>query len=246
MSALWILGPLVFLAGFIDSIAGGGGLISLPAYLLAGVPIHIAMGTNKVSSSLGTLVASITYFLHHQILKKLALFASIFALLGSYLGSSLALMMNANSLKGLMLILLPIMALFLIKQKPSTVDYQEKPIPWLIIALITFSIGLYDGLIGPGTGSLLIYGFVSIIHLNYTQASANAKVVNLASGIASIIAFGISNQINLPLGLAAAVFSIVGNTVGSLFALRFGKRIIQPLLLIVFGLIMLKLLLDLI
>jgi len=138
------------------------------------------------------------------------------------------------------------MAIFLVRQKPQTIDYQSKPIPWVLIGVITFSIGLYDGLIGPGTGSLLIYGFVSFIHLNYTQASANAKVVNLASGIAAIITFGLSNQINLALGLAAALFSITGNILGSHFALKFGKRIIQPLLLIVFSLMMLKLLLDLI
>ena len=96
MEKLWILGPLVFLAGFIDAIAGGGGLISLPAYIFAGIPIHLAMGTNKLSSSIGTFTASITYFIHKKIWVKLALISAFFALVGSWLGASMALWFSEN------------------------------------------------------------------------------------------------------------------------------------------------------
>jgi len=116
--------------------------------------------------------------------------------------------------------------------------------PWIQITLITFLVGMYDGFIGPGTGSMLIFGFVSVIGMSYTQASANAKIVNLASGIAALITFGFSSKVNVLLGLAAAVFSVAGNIAGSLLAVKYGKKVIQPLLIIVFGILMIKMILD--
>ena len=103
---------------------------------------------------------------------------------------------------------------------------------------------MYDGFIGPGTGSMLIFGFVSVIGMSYTQASANAKIVNLASGIAALITFGFSAQVNVLLGLSAALFSVAGNISGSLLAVRYGKKLIQPLLILVFGILMIKMILD--
>lgn len=244
MNALIWIAPLVFLAGFIDSIAGGGGLIALPAYVLAGIPIHVAMGTNKLSSSIGTLTASITFFIHKKIWIKLAVIASSFALVGSYLGSSLALMVSDIHLKTLMVIVLPVMAIFILRKREEKTFTQNDQIPWIKISLITFAVGMYDGFLGPGTGTLLIFGFVSLIGMSYTQASANAKVVNLASGLAAIVSFGLSGNVDIALGLWAALFSILGNVSGSLLAIRFGRKIIQPLLIIVFSLLMVKLLLD--
>ena len=244
MEKLWILGPLVFLAGFIDSIAGGGGLISLPAYIFAGIPIHLAMGTNKLSSSLGTFTASVTFFIHKKIWIKLALVSALFALVGSWIGASLAMVFSDAILKTVLIFVLPIMAIFvLLPRKEVTITPKQK-FPWIQITLLTFLVGMYDGFIGPGTGSMLIFGFVSVIGMSYTQASANAKIVNLASGIAALITFAFSSQVNIALGLMAALFSIAGNISGSLLAVRFGKRIIQPLLIIVFGILMIKMIMD--
>jgi len=244
MEKLWILGPLVFLAGFIDSIAGGGGLISLPAYIFAGIPIHLAMGTNKLSSSIGTFTASITFFIHKKIWVKLALVSAAFALIGSWIGASLALLFSDVALKAILIIVLPIMAVFVLKPRKEVVVTPKDKFPWIQITLITFLVGMYDGFIGPGTGSMLIFGFVSVIGMSYTQASANAKIVNLASGIAALITFGFSSKVNVLLGLAAAVFSVAGNISGSLLAVRYGKKLIQPLLIIVFGILMIKMILD--
>ena len=245
MSIYFIVLPLVYLAGFIDAIAGGGGLIALPAYLFAGIPVHIAMGTNKLSSSLGTLSASLTYFFHKKVLLRLALFASFFSLIGSFLGAQMALMVSPVLLR-LRLVLVPLMSLFVLR-KEKVIEYTEAlKIPWVLIALISFFVGMYDGFLGPGTGSILIFAFVSFVRMEHTQASANAKIVNLASGVAAFTAFAMNGQVDIKLGLWAALFSILGNYSGSLLAIRFGKRIIQPLLIFVFGLLMLKLIYDLV
>ncbi|KAF0226872.1 MAG: transporter [Erysipelotrichaceae bacterium] len=246
MEKLWILGPLVFLAGFIDSIAGGGGLISLPAYIFAGIPIHLAMGTNKLSSSIGTFTASITFFIHKKIWIKLALVSALFALIGSWIGASMALWVSETALKTVLILVLPGMALFVLRPRKEVVITPKDKFPWVQITLITFLVGMYDGFIGPGTGSMLIFGFVSVIGMSYTQASANAKVVNLASGIAALITFGFSAQVDVLLGLSAALFSITGNVAGSLMAVKYGKKLIQPLLLVVFGILMIKMIMDVI
>lgn len=244
MDGVWIIAPLVFLAGFIDAIAGGGGLIALPAYLFAGVPIHVAMGTNKLSSSIGTFSASVTFFLHKRLVIKVALISALLALIGSWIGSSLALVMDASVLKTVLIVVLPVMAIIVLRPRKEVVVSAKDRIDWVKIGLITFFVGMYDGFIGPGTGSLLIFGFVAVLGMSYTQASANAKVVNLASGVAAVITFGMSGQINVPLGLVAAAFSVAGNLSGSLLAIRFGKKVIQPLLIGVFSLLMIRLILD--
>lgn len=244
MDGVWIIAPLVFLAGFIDAIAGGGGLIALPAYLFAGVPIHLAMGTNKLSSSIGTFSATVTFFLHKRILIKIALISAVLALIGSWIGSSLALVMEASVLKTVLIFVLPVMAIIVMRPRKEVVVKAKDHIDWLKIGLVTFFVGMYDGFIGPGTGSLLIFGFVSVLGMSYTQASANAKVVNLASGIAAVVTFGLSGQINVALGLVAAAFSVAGNLSGSLLAIRFGKKVIQPLLIGVFSILMIRLILD--
>lgn len=244
MNVYLIVLPLVFLAGFIDAIAGGGGLIALPAYVLAGIPVHIAMGTNKLSSSVGTLAASLTFFMHRQLWLKLALIASVFSLVGSYIGARFALVLSDTLLKTMILIILPFMAYIILRYQPKVKDTIIENIPWVKVGFVTFFVGMYDGLIGPGTGSLLIFAFVAFVHLSYTQASANAKVVNLASGIAALLAFSMDAQIDIRLGLWAALFSVLGNISGSMMAIKPGKKIIQPLLLIVFGLLMLSLLWD--
>ena len=244
MEKLWILGPLVFLAGFIDSIAGGGGLISLPAYIFAGIPIHLAMGTNKLSSSIGTFTASVTYFIHKKIWLKLALVSALFALIGSWIGASMALWFSETALKTVLIVVLPVMAVFVLRPRKEVIVTPKDTFPWIQITLITFLVGMYDGFIGPGTGSMLIFGFVSVLGMSYTQASANAKIVNLASGIAALITFGFSSQVYILLGLAAALFSIAGNIFGSLLAVRYGKKLIQPLLIIVFAVLMIKMIMD--
>jgi uncharacterized membrane protein YfcA len=156
MREILIIGPLVFLAGFIDSIAGGGGLISLPAYTLAGIPMHMALGSNKFSSSFGAIMATFEYVRKDRYLKKLALVSALFALIGSFLGARLTLLVADIYLKKILIGVLPLMAIFLLTRKKQ-VDIKELNISLPLGIIIAFVIGMYDGFLGPGTGSILIF-----------------------------------------------------------------------------------------
>ena len=162
------------------------------------------------------------------------------------MGAQMALLVSPLMLKYLLVFVLPLMAIFVLRKK-KVIEYTEAiAVPWILIAIISFFVGMYDGFLGPGTGSILIFAFVTFVRMEHTQASANAKIVNLASGVAAFTAFAMNGQVDLKLGLWAALFSVLGNYAGSLLAIRFGKRVIQPLLIFVFALLMLKLIYDLV
>ena len=153
-----IVCPLVFLGGFVDAVAGGGGLISLPAYMIAGLPVHNAIATNKLSSAMGTSVATAKLALDRYIPWKKALPCVIAALIGSGIGARLALMVTDAVFKRIMLVVLPLTAFYILRKK----DFSEKPDPlpfWptlLLSVSIALVIGMYDGFYGPGTGTFLI------------------------------------------------------------------------------------------
>ena len=157
--------PLVFLAGFVDSVAGGGGIISLPAYLMAGIPAHLAAGTNKVVNGTGTLVAALKYFRSGKVLLRPAVTAAVCALIGSAVGTELAALISEQTLETLMLVALPCVAVFLSVKKDFGRDIpaEERPVytprqELLRSALIGLVFGCYDGLVGPGTGTFMILG----------------------------------------------------------------------------------------
>ena len=162
-----IVCPLVFLAGFIDAIAGGGGLISLPAYLIAGLPPHAAIGTNKFSACLGTIVATWHYARCGFIHWKQVLPAVVTALAGSWLGAKLALLVEADAFKIIMLIILPLTACYVLRKK----SLQSDKAPYstlktiLIIMSLAFFIGIYDGFYGPGTGTFLMLLLTAVAHV---------------------------------------------------------------------------------
>lgn len=231
---------MVFAAGFVDSIAGGGGLISLPAYLMSGYPIHKMLGTNKTSSTCGTLVSTIQYFKHGQIHLPSALVSAAFALIGSYLGASTSLLIDSRSLKMVVVCLLPLVSFVLSRslqykkkkaQTAAVTANQEFPITSKLLtacAVLGFGIGFYDGMLGPGTGTFLIIGY-SALGFSLTTASGNAKVVNLCSNIAAFIRFMISGNIIWTLAIPAAICGIFGNFLGSRLAIKKGEQIIRPL-----------------
>ena len=146
-----IVCPLVFLAGFVDAVAGGGGLISLPAYMIAGLPVHFAIGTNKLSSGMGTTLATARFAKSGYIAWKNALLCIITALIGSSLGAKLALRLDDYYFKRLILVVLPCTALYLTFGKPFVGEKEAFPVRRMILfsALIAFLIGIYDGFYGP-------------------------------------------------------------------------------------------------
>lgn len=231
-------------AGFIDSIAGGGGLITVPALLLSGVPPHFALGTNKVQSSIGTGVAVCMFAHGHLVLWRLALTGLPFSLAGSWIGSVLALHLDEAVLGKVLVLLLPMaMCLTLLPKK----ERQEKTLPlqgqafWILMPAVCLSIGCYDGFFGPGTGSFLILALHWILRCGLVQASASAKVLNLTSNVGAMLVFLWSGQVLWPLALPMVAASVLGNWLGSRTAMRVGPRAVRLFLTISLGLLMLTL-----
>lgn len=237
-----IVCPLVFLAGFVDAIAGGGGLISLPAYMIAGIPVHGTISTNKFSCSLGTAVAAWRFWKKGYIHIKDAAISAPFALAGSALGARLALLINDRVFTVLMLVILPLTALYLLRLK----GLGEAKAPYSRIKTLTFCsmialcIGLYDGVYGPGTGTFMLLLFMGVAHLGVNDAAGLTKAINLTSNLSALAVFLWHGTVLMPLALVAAVFSILGNYAGARVFEKGGARSMKPLIISVLTIFFVK------
>ena len=242
MGIYFIVCPLVFLAGFVDSIAGGGGLISLPAYMFAGIPVHAAIATNKLSSSTGTVVSA-RLIKNKKVDWGFVPGTVIGALIGSVAGANLTLIMSDHILKMVLVVLLPVVAICVLKDKNLDVDVpvgMTKTKQYLIAIVCSFVIGCYDGFYGPGTGTFLLLVFTKFAKMPIDKATGNVKVVNLSSNISALVTFILAGKILWGLGLAASCFSIAGHYVGAGMVVNNGSKIIKPLIPIVLVLLMIK------
>ena len=239
-----ILCPLLFLAGLVDSIGGGGGLISLPAYLLVGLPAHTAVATNKLSSAFGTSLTTARFLRNGLVNLRLAIPSAGAALAGAALGARLSLLVDEGIMKWVLLGVLPLTALVVLNPRlfPDREDGRAEATPRTLAVCIAcaFLIGSYDGFYGPGTGTFLIIAFTALAGMGVKAANAQAKVINLSSNIASLTVFLLNGQVLIPLGLAGAASSMLGNWVGSGLALKRGGRIVRPVVLLVLGLLLVK------
>lgn len=242
--------PLIFLAGWIDSIAGGGGLISVPAYMAAGLPPHYVLGNNKFSSSIGTLFSAIRYYKKGMMDLRIALISAGAALIGSFLGTSAVLLLNPEFLRYVLLILIPSITVFTLFKKNMGMENHAYAVGLtrkIITALCwSFAIGFYDGFFGPGTGAFLILMFTLALKYDYATANANTKVVNLSSNIAAVITFLIHGKVFFMLGIPTAVFSIAGNAVGSRMVIKNGNKVIRPVFIGVLIILFIKIIYDII
>ena len=241
--------PAIFLAGVIDSIAGGGGLLSLPAYLAAGVPPHFALGTNKLSSCFGTLFATWRYHTHKMMELPVALTGGLSALLGSWAGTRTVLLLNPRFLNYLLAILVPVIALFTLMNKGLGGDDRSSELPrsrrLLLSCLGGGFFGFYDGCFGPGTGSFLLVFYILGLQYDLVKANGNTKVVNLASNIAALATFLLHGKVVLALGVPALFFGIGGNLLGARLVVSRGSRVIRPIFLLGLTLLMVKVLSNL-
>jgi uncharacterized protein len=230
-----IICPLVFLAGLIDAIAGGGGLVSLPAYMIAGLPVHNAIATNKMSSSMGTSIATAKYAKAGFIKWKPALCAVVTAFIGSNLGAKLALALSDDIFRIVMLVILPLTAAYVIKGNAFGAEREELPEGKMIFAcvLIAFVVGIYDGFYGPGTGTFLILLLSVFAHLKLGEANGVTKVINLCTNISALIVFLMNGVVLLPLGIIAGLFNILGNYIGSSMFEKGGAKFVKPAMIIV-------------
>ena len=239
-----IVCPMLFLAGFVDSIAGGGGLISLPAYLFAGLPIHTAIGTNKFSSAFGTSLSTFRFIKGKLVIVKLAVPSVFCGFLGSAIGARLSLLVSESLLKSLLLIVLPIAAFCVLNKKIfKTNENPDFIVTWKTFIIVMSSalvIGMYDGLYGPGTGTFLIIAFTVFAKMNIRQANAHTKVINLSTNIAALTVYLIHGQVLFPLGIAAAISNMLGNYVGSSLVLTKDPKIVKPVIILVLALLLVK------
>lgn len=244
-----IVCPLIFLAGLVDSIAGGGGLISLPAYILAGLPTHHAIGTNKLSSAFGTTVSTIRFCRNKFVDLGVAIPSIVLSLIGSTLGANLSLHLAESIMKRVLMLVLPVVAYYVFRSRSLKEDTPENPIPrrnvYLIVCLASFFLGAYDGFYGPGTGSFLILIYTGLAKMDIKRAAGNTKLVNLASNIAALVTYLTGGKVVILLGAAAALFGIAGNYLGSGLAIKNGHKVIRPIILVVLALLFIKVLTEL-
>ncbi len=241
---------LVGLGGFVDASAGGGGLITLPAYALTGLPMHIIYAANKFSAACGTTTASLMFLRKGALDWQAALVAAATSFLGSFLGSQLVLLMSDRVLKTLVLIMLPLAALVILAQRKHPEEDRSGEIPLsrklLLSGLIGLLIGGYDGLVGPGTGTFAILAFTSFLKYDLRTASGNAKILNLASNYASLVTFITAGTVPFALAIPCGICNVCGALLGSHFALSKGAKFIRPMMLVVMVLLLGKMALDLV
>lgn len=242
---------LVFLAGFVDAIAGGGGLISLPAFLACGIPTHVAFGCNKCSSAIGTTFSTARYFRHGAMDVGVALMAALAAFIGSGLATNMALLVPEDTFRVMVVCVLPVAALVILTRKADALaqdhsDELPRTRKVALAALIGFLIGAYDGLVGPGTGTFAIIAFNLLMRYDLKRAGGNAKVMNLASNYASLVVLLFAGKVDFAIALPAAAFCVAGHTLGSGLALKRGARFIQPMLVCVLVLLLANLITQLV
>ena len=232
------------MAGCIDAMAGGGGLIALPALLAVGVPPVLAVGTNKLQSSLGTLGACIAYARAGHMDLKTYRWPVIAAFVGSIGGAWLLQRVSPALLAGLMPgLLIALAAYFTFSPKISEMDRRSR-IGMAGLSLLVGIVGFYDGFFGPGAGAFYTTIFLALGGLGLVRATAQTKAANFASNLAGLLTLIIGGHVIWIAGLAMAVGSITGGQIGSHLAMRFGSRLIRPLLIIMSLGLTAKMLLD--
>ncbi|TPM25954.1 TSUP family transporter [Mesorhizobium sp. B2-3-4] len=234
-----------FAAGFVDSIAGGGGLITIPALLLAGFSPVEALGTNKLQGMFGSGSATIHYASKGHVDLRRQLPSALLALTGSAVGALLATVVPGDLLRALLpLVLIAIALYFALKPNMNDVDRVERLSPFLFGVTMVPAIGFYDGVFGPGAGSFYMLAFVTLAGYGVLKATAHTKLLNFASNIGGFIVFAAVGVIFWKIGLMMGVAQFLGARLGASLAMRIGARLIKPLLVIVCVALAVKLLAD--
>jgi uncharacterized membrane protein YfcA len=228
-----LLAVAAFCAGFIDSIAGGGGLITVPALLLAGYGPVTALGTNKLQGLFGAAAATHAYASkgHVDLAKQLP--AAAFSFAGGAAGAALATVLPGEWLRlALPFLLVAIALYFALKPNMDDVDRAQRVTPFVFGMTVVPLIGFYDGVFGPGTGSFFMLAFVTLAGYGVLKATAHTKFLNLASNLGGFAAFAVAGAVAWKIGLLMGICQIAGARVGASLAMKNGARIIKPLLVL--------------
>jgi uncharacterized membrane protein YfcA len=242
-----VLSAVALVAGTVDAIAGGGGLLTVPALLAAGLPPHLALATNKGQSVFGSFAAMVRFARAGLVDARRARIAFPAGLLGSLLGAAAVLVVPPEALRPLVLALLAAAALFVGLRRPGSVPLAPAPARRgapAIAAAIALAIGAYDGFFGPGTGTFLIVAFVALLGDGLARASASAKVVNFASNLAALALFASRGVVVWRIALPMAAAQLAGGWIGAHLAVRRGDALVRRVVVIVTLALALKLAWD--
>ncbi len=233
------------LAGFVDAIAGGGGLIALPALLWLGIPPLQALGTNKLQGSFGTATATFN-FIRKGYLNWYKLWpAVILTLSGAAMGTLLVQVLPSGLLNRVIPLLLALFAVyFLFSRQVGDADAKQRVSMPVFAVIAGFTLGFYDGFFGPGTGSFFTAAFIVLLGYNLTHAVAGTKLLNFTSNIVSLAVFAVAGHVLWSLGLAMGMAQMAGAWLGSHLAIQHGSRIIRPMLVVVSLVVSIKLMLH--
>ena len=242
---LYILCAFAFLAGFIDSVVGGGGLVQIPAFfvLYPALPVPNIIGSNRIASAVGTSVAAWNYARTVRIPWKTVLYAGLCAAVFSYAGATVQSLLPSSVLKPVILALIIVIAVYTFRKK----DFGQKEqfrvkagkLPYWA-AGIGAATGFYNGFVGPGTGSLLVFGFASVIGYSFLTSSAISKVVNVISDASSLVFFLSNKYVLFHLALPIMAFNVAGAYAGSRMAVLRGNTFIRKVFLVVVAGIVLR------
>lgn len=236
-----------FIGAFVDAIAGGGGLITVPAYFLGGFPPHFALGTNKLSATFGSLSSTIEFFRNGKIHFDLVKYIIPCTLLGAILGVNSVLLLDQDFLYPLVSVMILIVGIYTYFKKDLGLvnTYRLKSRYQIAMGMFFgFLLGFYDGFFGPGTGSFLLFIFIKFFGMDFVNAGGNTKVLNFVSNITSLVVFALAGKINYQFGLMAGVFSLAGSVIGTRVAIRKGASFVKPIFLIMSFAVFLKVLYE--
>ena len=242
MIGMFLLILASFVAGYIDAIAGGAGLILIPAFILTGLPPQLALGQEKLVSTVGTIAAIKNFVKNKSVIWSVIPAGLISALAGAYVGAKVILLLPAEALSMIIVALLPIgLIAATVKGRIKESTVKSTKTNFISVFIVCFIVGFYDGFFGPGTGSLFIIALTVINKFGLLQASATSKIFNFSSNIGAFIAFAIAGKMAYLIGIPMIIASLVGNHIGSMHAIKTNGEIIRKVLFVSVGAMMITL-----
>lgn len=242
LPGVFLLVAASFVAGYIDAIAGGAGLILIPAFILTGLPPQLALGQEKLVSTIGTVAAIKNFMKNKSVMWSVVPAGLISALAGAYVGAKVILLLPAETLSIIIVGLLPVgLIAAVIKGKIKEGIDGEVKTHFMAIFIVCFIVGFYDGFFGPGTGSLFIIALTVINKFGLLQASATSKIFNFSSNIGAFVAFAIAGKMAYLIGIPMIIASLLGNHIGSMHAINTNGEIIRKALFVTVGAMMVTL-----
>lgn len=242
---LVVLALVAFIAGFIDAVAGGGGMLTVPALLSIGLPPHIVLGTNKLAATFASFTAAVTYYKKRLFKPECWRNAFISTLIGAIIGTLVVDAISTEWLEKVLPLIILATAVYTIFQKTPVASQNVTPIPCPKLKkkqiFQGLTLGFYDGVAGPGTGAFWTVSSMALYRLNILLASGLAKAMNFTSNITSLVTFAILGHIDWVLGLTMGVCLMAGAFVGAHSAIRFGAKFIRPVFITVVSVLAVKL-----